>query len=100
MIIKALPEYTKTTVKRAQKMLDIMLYDSDKIGDREYDQCGEMGDGEDVAFLVMHTLMSNKIFFEMLPYRTQRYFGLDAWKNWKRDYTEKSTMQVKLEMDF
>jgi len=100
MIIELLPGYTKTTVKRAQKMLDIILYDSGKIGDREYDQCGEMGDGEDVGFLVMYTLVNNKIFFEMLPVRTQRYFGLDAWENWKRDYMEKSTMQIKLEMDF
>ena len=98
MIIKALPGYTKTTVKRAQKMLDIMLYDPVKIGDREFDRCGEMGDGEDVGFLVMYTLVNNKIFFEMLPVRTQRYFGLNAWDNWKRDYTEKSTMQTKIEL--
>ena len=98
MIIKTLPGYTKTTLKRAQKMLDIMLYDPDKIGDREFDRCGEMGDGEDISFLVMHTLASNKIFFEMLPLRTQRYFGLDAWENWKRDYMEKSTMQTKIEL--
>ena len=71
---------------------ELLLNRSDKIGDREYDRCGEMGDGEEVAFLVMHTLASNKIFFEMLPLRTQRYFGLDAWENWKRAYMEKSTM--------
>jgi len=100
MIIELLPGYTKASIKRAQKMLDFMLYDPDKIGEREFDRCGEMGDGKDVAFLVMHTLASNKIIFEMLPVKTQRYFGLDAWENWKRDYTEKSTMQIKLEMDF
>jgi len=99
MFILSLPGYTKATVTRAQKMLDIMLYLPDKIGHREYDQCVEMGDGEDVAFLVMHTLVHHKVFFETLPQKTQIYLGFDAWENWKRDYIEKSTLQTKIELD-
>jgi hypothetical protein len=99
MNIKILQGYKKETVKRAQKMIDIMLDNPDKIGDREFDNCGEMGDGKDVGFLVMNTLVENNIFFENLPRWTQQYFGRTAWEKWEKDFLEQSSAQQKIDFD-
>jgi len=96
MLIKTLPNFTAGARKRAQAALDIILLTPSEIYSRKYDHCFEMFDGKDVQILIMHTLKSNNIGFDQLPYDVRHHWGLSFWQMCEKEYTDLVESQLTL----
>ena len=83
-------KFKAASKKRAQKAINIMLglVTKNTIGDRAFDNCFEMGDGDAVNEIVMKTLIANDVRFLQLPLRTQWYFGEECFNKRMNEFKE------------